>query len=647
MKSILPAMLILMFSMNLHAQTWQWGKRGGSQFNGVNSQPHEQIKDLATDKNGNVYALGLVESSGGAAIDGHSLTLNGFKDVVLTSYTCTGAYRWTKVIGGPDDDVPIAVKTDTLGHVYVATINYSPANFSNDTISSINSYKTLSLVEYDTSGAFKWLRQPQSDTGTFVYISNNSDSYDLYVAGNGDVYWFCQLPAGLVSGGGGWALPAPATCVVKYNAQGQMVNHITLQMQTNKVAFQGIGMQISKTGKIVIGGTYDNFNNSGIFSIGGQVITDHFMFLAAFSPTGQCLWKKSNTTANTNSRIYTRPQIDAQGNIYYCGGGNLGDSFNGFSFYNNLTTMLISEPFIGKADSNGNHLWIKCASGKSGEYVSSIALKNNNEIIMSGTGTSVWWDTLHHIQGAPNSGFYIYAARFDGSGNVLGMDSLKGTFGAYNFAYCNAVDKNGNLFIGGEFNLTLDITGTQSINNGGGNSDFFIAKYGYPCGCTAPASNFTSTNTAVKTVQFTYNGSTTIDSLRWNFGDGQTQKLTSNFTATLTHTYSSNGNYNACATVYNSCGSNSYCKQYPLSVGSISAMAGVKVYPTPTSDYLVIEGAGGATALLVNSIGQPVAKAALSSPKESLNTSALASGLYLLILQDKRGNKATMTINKQ
>ncbi len=646
MKSAILIAIALTATFSMNAQTWQWGKRGGCQFDGVNSQPHEQIKDIATDRNGNVYALGLVESSGGASVDGHSLTLYGFKDVVLTSFSCNGTYRWTKVIGGASNDMPIAVATDTVGHVYVTTFNLPPTNFSSDTTSPVNSAKSLALLQYDTLGNFKWLRQPQSDTGTYTYMVNNSDTYDLHVEGNGEVSWLLLLPAGLVSGGGGWALPSPSTCVVKYNAQGAMINHSVLQIQTTQVAFTSIRMAQSKSGRVIVAGTYDPYNNSGTFSIGGQPAVND-MFMAAFSAAGQLLWKKENTLAQSGSRLFSRPQIDAQGNIYYSGDGQLGDSFNGANFYNNRTTLPYTTPFIAKADSNGNHLWLKCASGTAVDAGNSIVLKGNNEVLLSGTGNSVWWDTTHRIQGAPNCGYYIYTNRFDAAGNILGMDSLKGTFGADNFAYCNTVDRNGNLFIGGEFNITLNINSTQSISNSGGRSDFFIAKFGYPCGCTAPVANYTSTTTAVKTVQFTYTGTSTgIDSLIWNFGDGQRLKVTSGYITPTMHTYAANGHYITSATVYGLCGSDTYSKSYTLDIGTVAALSGVKFYPNPVSDYFTIEGAEGSSYLLLNSIGQQIASGTISNNIHRLNTAVLPADTYMLQIIRANGMRGTTAFIK-
>ena len=644
-KAILIACaLIAGFSSN--AQTWQWGKRGGCQFDGLNSQPHEQVIDIATDKNGNVYALGLVESSGGANVDNHTLTLYGTKDVVLTSFSCNGAYRWTKVIGGASQDRPVAVATDTVGHVYVTTFNLPPTSFSSDTMSPVNSPKSIALVQYDTLGNFKWLRQPQSDTGNYIYMVNNSDSYDLHVAGNGDVSWLLLLPAGQVSGGGGWALSSPATCVVKYNAQGTMISHTVLQMQTTQVAFTSIRMAQTKSGRIIVAGTYDSYNNSGTFSIGGQAAVNA-MFMAAFSTTGQLIWKKENTMSQSGSRLFSRPQIDAQGNIYYTGDGQLGDSFNGASYYNILTTLPYTTPFIAKADSNGNHLWLKCSGGNSGDAGDAIALKGNNEVIMSGSGNSVWWDAAHHIQGAANSGYFVYTSRFDAAGNILGMDSLKGTFGANNFAYCNALDRNGNLYLGGEFNLTLNINSSQSITNGGGLSDFFIAKFGYPCGCTVPVAAFTSTATGVRTIQLTYTGTTSgIDSLVWNFGDGQRQKVTSGYSTPVSHTYAASGPYTTVATVYSACGSDSYSRTYALGVVAVGTLTDIKVYPNPVSDFVMVDGAAGSTYMLMNSLGQRVSSGTINNTVQQLSTAYLPGGCYMLQIIGPSGQRTTIPITK-
>lgn len=85
----------------LHAQSWQWGKSGGTtdSFNGLD----EEVKSACTDIYGNVYFVSDVGSTN-SQIDGvpKQNYNNGFGllDGIVASFSCSGAYRWTKVIGG-------------------------------------------------------------------------------------------------------------------------------------------------------------------------------------------------------------------------------------------------------------------------------------------------------------------------------------------------------------------------------------------------------------------------------------------------------------------------------------------------------------------------------------------------------------------
>ncbi|MEO6831386.1 MAG: T9SS type A sorting domain-containing protein [Chitinophagaceae bacterium] len=640
-------MLILGTVQNSEAQTWQWGKRGGGQFDGNNSSPHEAVKSMATDKNGNVYTLSVIEASGTPDVDGHSLTAYGGKDVLLASFTCNGTYRWSKVFGGSRDDYPKTIGTDTIGHVYVTMQQGygTNVNFSSDTFQIYTSKKLISLLQYDTSGNFKWLRQPQPDTAT-PNTNNLQISYDTYVAANGDIYWFTKLTAGLV-GGENWVVPIIQPYILKYNSQGTMTGHTPIDMQIGDRGFLALNFTKSKSGKYIIAGTQDKYSGVDSLKIAGNNVS-HATFLACFSSQGNLLWKKENAFFTYTNRMWCRPQVDQQGNIYYAGDAAQGDVFNGFTFTNSYpTTFQSSLPYVGKCDSNGALLWTIGAGGNAANYQNSLSLKGANEVWLSGANNSSHWDSTHFIQSPTNTGTRVYAARFNSSGKILSLDTVLGTSGNLNYAYCNAVDPKGNLYIGGEFSNDLNV-GPDHLINSGGASDFFIAKFGYPCYCTTqPTASFNSVATG-KTLKFTYTGTTTnIDSVVWSWGDGQQQTVKSGYTTPLSHTYTGGGSYTTCANVYGSCGSSSYCKQTALGVSGISAFNGVSIYPNPAVNYFTVEGASGATITLSNAVGQVVKSFSLTTDKEVLDISELAAGVYVLQLRDKEGNRGVMQLVKQ
>jgi|GEM_PF-3266708 len=58
----LVCLLLIYSSQESIAQTWQWGKSGGSPNSVVSGIPNESVLDLETDTHGNVYFLAHAKS---------------------------------------------------------------------------------------------------------------------------------------------------------------------------------------------------------------------------------------------------------------------------------------------------------------------------------------------------------------------------------------------------------------------------------------------------------------------------------------------------------------------------------------------------------------------------------------------------------
>ena len=135
-KIILPFILsfLVIIVERTYAQTsWQWGKRGGGTGGST-----DQVRDMATDKFGNVYMLAanfLQNKTDSVNIDGHIRT--GRNDQYsLTSWDCEGRFRWLKHFGGTGLVGPHAIGVDTLDGIYLA--------------GTINNFSTVDSVYFDT-----------------------------------------------------------------------------------------------------------------------------------------------------------------------------------------------------------------------------------------------------------------------------------------------------------------------------------------------------------------------------------------------------------------------------------------------------------------------------------------------------------------
>ncbi len=106
-------------------QDWQWIKRGGANSSITNSASiyQEEVYDMATDSQQNVYVLSPVGAFG-INIDGHPKDYYGDYttnvDHALTSFSCDGTYRWSKIIGGAGQENPLSLEIDSDDNVYVS-----------------------------------------------------------------------------------------------------------------------------------------------------------------------------------------------------------------------------------------------------------------------------------------------------------------------------------------------------------------------------------------------------------------------------------------------------------------------------------------------------------------------------------------------
>lgn len=171
-----------------------------------------------------------------------------------------------------------------------------------------------------------------------------------------------------------------------------------------------------------------------------------------------------------------------------------------------------------------------------------------------------------------------------------------------------------------------------------------------PCLLPKPVASFVQDTTIGRVVQFRYTGTTVnMDSLIWDFGDGQKYKIGGNYSTPVSHIFSSNGRRQVCVQAYNRCQSDTACEETQvLSAGSLAALGNVQVYPNPAGSFIQIDGMEqGGKATLYSITGQQMLSVELSSPKQKMDISGLAPGNYLLLLTDKNRQTAMLRISRQ
>lgn len=640
-KTVFSALVLFVVFMTagtaIAQQEWQWGKRG--QF---------PVKDIAVDNNGNTYVLWPVSEQ--ANVDGHPIPGRGNTDMAVSSFSCNGTYRWTKVIGSTAPDAGLAIGTDSLGGLYIlgnnGSSNSAVTYIDDDTVVS-PTLKKIMLIKYDTSGNFKWLRMPEPQLSSVT----NSGAFNLSVEPDGHTHIMALLEPGTYGGTFSAAFSSDKNIyALKYDKNGAFTGglHFDITRSSSGISTYGFGLIYDPVSShYYYGGTrlMPNEISFGSTSIPGN------NFLACFSNTGNTLWvQKSNNNAIPTG-FTGKPAVDNAGNVYVTGysyndfNGGAGDGFGSYNFNNSMGTY--GFPVVVKFNATGAVQYATNASVNTDNAGKAVACVNG---VLGAAceygGGNFEWDS-HSL--SPNNQYVNnFLVRFNAAnGTVMAIDTLNSGPGVNEYASVLTADRTGNFYMGGEFQGTLIVDGVTLVKQDG-SSDGYIAKFGQGnCNCSGPVAAFSANATALH-VTFTYTGATAqIDSVTWSFGDGQSASGLA-----TSHTYAAAGTYNACATAFSNCGTSQHCQNITVTgggtaIGSGAAFPKVLIYPNPAQNRLYLEGVpAGCRYELYNALGVRVQAGSLAA-QPVIPMDKLPSGWYNLVLQDEAGRKAQWKIIRQ
>ncbi len=487
--------LTLMLSSFMTAQQkeWQWIKQGGASIEGDET---EEAYDIATDNDRNVYAVSAIGIHN-LEIDGNTKTFYGSpagtkSDYALASFACDGTYRWSKIIGGKNDETPPVIETDDNGFLYIAGKFNScdedeqfkyPARIENDTIldQTSSSCSLMFLTKYDKDGTMLWFKQPMPPTTRSIALSH-TDSDDLVATGNGDLHWLVRIPQGTYANGAYTNnQPDDTWHILKYDSNGNFLGGVYLDMQLT--GYAGFSLKMYRNpynGHYYFTGSREP-NSSA--TIGGQQVTGSLYF-ASFDAQGNFKWLRQNTYNQAiGSNIYGL-DFDNQNNIYM-GGVFLGFGYDTF-LGQNISQQIIPS-YIMKTNPNATQVdWFSyyTTSSGSGWANGDIKLKNNTLFLTNQAGKQLTWGNQTVNINNSGEGTEILLATFDkATGDCTGLDFIAGNNGHPDRGSALAIDANGDVLIGGQFeHILYDSNGGQVMNPNPSNTNFFIAKYATePC----------------------------------------------------------------------------------------------------------------------------------------------------------------------
>jgi hypothetical protein len=343
-KTIL--LFILFASSTTVAQDWQWAKRGGSTDNIAENitTKKEQVTSMVTDSENNVYIVSPVGKNN-LNVDGVPKTNYGLTnrvDYMIASFSCNGAYRWSKVIGGggnSDNDLIQNIVVDendniyAVGYVRPATSASTAVHFDEDLVlptssSSTNTFKkSIFIIKYNKNGEFQWLKMPQPDDVSLVTSVSQTAPGEVVINSDNTLTWIVLIPPGSYADGAYTNTMSGSTIhLLKYDSDGQFISGSAMEVNFGGTAFYSMKLYSNPTnGTLYVVG---NKLTDQTITVGSQNVTGR-AYVAAFSPTGTFLWLKQSMGSQSISLASS--SIDSEGNIYFSGETFNGNTFDGLA----------------------------------------------------------------------------------------------------------------------------------------------------------------------------------------------------------------------------------------------------------------------------------------------------------------------------
>jgi hypothetical protein len=612
---------------SLYAQQYKWVTGGGSSAAIQNLE--ETVTDMCTDDNGNVYALSLVgdyniEADTFFMASAFNTGMNPIPHILFTSYNCDGTMRFAKLLEADNSARSLGIAYDK-GKVYVSG-SLRGVNKRIGYDASFNmQHQCAFLAKFDTSGQYNWTQFIGPDIfNTFLNVGGRGK---LAIDGQGNIHCYAYV-------GGGVQLTSTVLSTkgnydLKYDVNGSLLSATRLQLADTNFFVKNVAVD-KQTNK-----TY------AIMEISGGTTTKSGSYLVAYDPGGNLLWLDSLKAYTGLSNL----RFKAGEGLYVVGGAGGLQTFK----FGSLAVSNTSYPTgalstVSKVDpSDGSVKWIRQVNGSTGiNAFGDLELLAGNKIAVVGLFNGKAKYKTDSITVPPGGTYHPLLFIIDTAGNLVKLDQLYATGGS-NSGLVMTKDNKNSLYLGGFTSSSITATGLTTPYVTNGSTDFFVVKYGYEC-CTVPTvANFTAVVPNGKVGYFTFTGTSAYDSLIWNFGDGATDTAKN-----PSHVYSVSDTYTVCVTVYSECGTDTKCQKVVITVGIEDlAMGTISIYPNPFTGLLTIEGAEAGTKIaLLNMLGQQLYNGTISSTKETVNTSDLPPGNYILHLTDAAGQRRSIKLTK-
>ncbi len=589
----------------------------------------EYCTSNGVDASNNVYIAGYSLSTTNIATSGvYQSTLTGSFDAFLSKFNSSGVQLWGTYFGGSSFDVFYAVHVMPSGIVFATGDTGSTSN-----VASGSAHQTTYgggiddaiLVKFDNTGQRLW--------STYMGGTLHDISAAVTVDTNGDIIITGHTEsATAIATGGAYATVYGLNYdvfITKFNTNG-VRQWGTYYGDTG--ADEAYGITSDATNNIYVTGfTTSLFGIAAGSSFQMNNGGSNDAFIAKFDPTGVNLIWATYYGGNGDEKGTAIKTDLSTGNIYI--GANTTSTNNIASASAYQTTIgSADDAFIAAFTSAGSRLWATYYGGNDVDYITSLVLDANKNILVGGqtlsTNAMSSAGAFQMSIGAIN--FYdAFFAKFNSSG----IRKLGTYFGGPDNDNANgiAIDNLNKIYICGETSSTVSISTPGSHQpNYSGNADAYLAKF---CIAPEPTASPIGTMTTCVNTTYTFTASSGFASYLWNTGASSNPLTTTAssvagtfyYAITVTDLNGCNGTSDSSIVIVNLC----------TRVEEMNNIPSVNIFPNPADEiiYLSLQNNivnDNVSIELYSVIGEKILQQETKEQQTEINLKNLSSGIYFL-----------------
>lgn len=386
------------------------------------------------------------------ATNRNNSAINDWNDSLFTITTLPITYQWARSGGSGSSESVGGVAVDDAGYVYVIATFSDSLNLGDTTLRAAGS-SDVALVCYNPGGTLQWGRSfggNGADRGNGIAVDPSNN--DILITGSFSVTASFGSQ-GLNSSGGQDLFVARVTRAgtVTWARGGG-----------GSGADEGLAIAVDGNGRCAVAGS---FQNSATFSGTGLSGTGVEALALVYNSAGTLQWARSGGGNATD--IADGVAIDASGNVVICGKYGAAATFAG----NALPYNAGDEGFTVKYNSGGTLQWITTVNGVGNQESRGVATDASGNVYV--TGAIEQTASFGTFIAASTGGRDMFLIRYRSNGTVDWL--RRGGSTADDQGNSIVVDAQGNIYVGGTFNNTMEVWSIDAVT--AGSSDAFLAKF--------------------------------------------------------------------------------------------------------------------------------------------------------------------------